>query len=72
MSKALRYLAEARPEAMEAYFSFLRANGSRLDPKTSALISIITKAVNQTDSGLRQYAKRLSTKASAVMKFLMP
>jgi nitrite reductase/ring-hydroxylating ferredoxin subunit len=56
VSKALKYLSEARPEAMEAYFSFLRKNGERLDPRTRALISIITKVANQTESGLRQYA----------------
>jgi nitrite reductase/ring-hydroxylating ferredoxin subunit len=41
---------------MDAYFSFLRANGASLDPKTRALISIITKVANQTESGLKQYA----------------
>ncbi|MFP6780133.1 MAG: carboxymuconolactone decarboxylase family protein, partial [Gammaproteobacteria bacterium] len=43
---------------MEAYFSFLRANGDSLDPRTRALISIITKVANQTEAGLRQYAKK--------------
>jgi nitrite reductase/ring-hydroxylating ferredoxin subunit len=38
VSKALDYLSRARPDAMDAYFSFLRANGSALDPKTRALI----------------------------------
>lgn len=56
MSKALTYLCNARPQAMDAYFSFLRANGASLDPKTRALISIITKVANQTESGLKQYA----------------
>ncbi len=58
MSKALNYLSKARPDAMEAYFSFLRANGTSLDPKTRALISIITKVANQTEAGLRQYARK--------------
>lgn len=58
MSKALDYLSKARPDAMEAYFSFLRANGSALDPKTRALISIITKVANQTAAGLRQYSRK--------------
>ncbi|MGR9090153.1 MAG: Rieske 2Fe-2S domain-containing protein [Gammaproteobacteria bacterium] len=58
MSKALDYLSRARPDAMDAYFSFLRANGSALDPKTRALISIITKVANQTEAGLRQYARK--------------
>jgi len=58
VSKALDYLSQARPEAMEAYFSFLRSNGNSLDPKTRALISIITKVANQTEAGLRQYARK--------------
>jgi nitrite reductase/ring-hydroxylating ferredoxin subunit/alkylhydroperoxidase/carboxymuconolactone decarboxylase family protein YurZ len=58
MSKALQYLMKARPGAMQAYFAFLRDNGSRLDPKTRALISIITKAANQTEAGLKQYTTR--------------
>lgn len=58
MSKALDYLSKARPDAMEAYFSFLRASGSALDPKIRALISIITKVANQTEAGLRQYARK--------------
>ena len=58
MSKALKYLSEARPEAMSAYFAFLKNNGSSLDDKTKALISIITKVANQTESGLRQYTKK--------------
>lgn len=56
MSKALNYLSKFRPEAMGAYFDFLRANGASLDPKTRALISIITKVANQTEGGLRQYS----------------
>lgn len=58
MSKALKYLTEARPEAMSAYFSFLKNNGSSLDERTRALISIITKVANQTESGLLQYSKK--------------
>lgn len=58
MSKALKYLSEARPEAMSAYFAFLKNNGSSLDEKTRALISIITKVANQTESGLLQYTKK--------------
>lgn len=58
MSKALKYLIDSRPQAMEAYFSFLRSNGDSLDSRTRALISIITKVINQTDAGLRQYAKK--------------
>lgn len=58
MSKALQYLMKARPDAMQAYFAFLRDNGSRLDPKTRALISIITKVASQTEAGLKQYTGR--------------
>lgn len=43
---------------MEAYFTFLRDNGSRLDPKTRILISIITKVATQTEAGLKQYTRR--------------
>jgi nitrite reductase/ring-hydroxylating ferredoxin subunit/alkylhydroperoxidase/carboxymuconolactone decarboxylase family protein YurZ len=58
MSRALNYLLKARPEAMQAYFAFLRDNGSRLDDKTRILISIITKVAVQTDGGLRQYTRQ--------------
>lgn len=58
MSDALDYLLKARPEAMAAYFSFLREAGRGLDPKTRALISVITKVDKQTEGGFRQYLKR--------------
>ncbi len=58
MSEALEYLLAARPEAMRAYFRFLREAGTHLDPKTRALISIITKVAAQTDDGFRQYLAR--------------
>ena len=58
MSEALKYLVEARPEAMGAYFRFLKDAGSRLDPKTRNLISVITKVHAQTENGLRQYLHR--------------
>ena len=58
MSKALDYLLEARPEAMNSYFSFLKEAGKSLDPKTRCIISVITKVDNQTEAGLRQYLKR--------------
>lgn len=58
MSKALDYLLAARPEAMSAYFGFLKHNGSRLDPKTRNLISVITKVAVQTDKGLVQYTRK--------------
>ena len=58
MSDALTYLVKARPQEMGAYFAFLKGAGSRLDPKTRNLISVITKVHAQTENGLRQYLKR--------------
>ncbi len=58
MSDALRYLIKARPEAMTAYFTFLKEGGKHLDPKTRSLISVITKIDSQTEGGLRQYLPR--------------
>lgn len=58
MSKALKFLSEARPESMSAYFSFLKSNGKSLDDTTRALISIITKVANQTEAGLLQYSRK--------------
>ena len=58
MSDALDYLLKARPEAMGHYFRFLKDAGSRLDPKTRSLISVITKVHAQTERGLLQYVKR--------------
>jgi nitrite reductase/ring-hydroxylating ferredoxin subunit/alkylhydroperoxidase/carboxymuconolactone decarboxylase family protein YurZ len=58
MSDALTYLLEARPEAMGHYFAFLKDAGKHLDPKTRALISLITKVHAQTERGFRQYLGR--------------
>lgn len=58
MSDALTYLLNARPDALGHYFAFLKDCGSHLDPKTKALISVITKVDAQTERGLRQYLKR--------------
>jgi nitrite reductase/ring-hydroxylating ferredoxin subunit/alkylhydroperoxidase/carboxymuconolactone decarboxylase family protein YurZ len=58
MSDALNYLLKARPEAMGHYFRFLKEAGSKLDPKTRSLISVITKVHAQTERGLLQYVKR--------------
>src|SRR5262245_45303752 len=58
MSDALDYLIKARPDAMTHYFRFLKDAGSKLDPKTRNLISVITKVHAQTERGLRQYLKR--------------
>ena len=58
MSDALDYLLKARPEAMGHYFQFVGSAGRQLDPKTRALISVITKVYAQTEAGFRQYLRR--------------
>jgi nitrite reductase/ring-hydroxylating ferredoxin subunit/alkylhydroperoxidase/carboxymuconolactone decarboxylase family protein YurZ len=58
MSDALDYLVKVRPDAVGHYFKFLRLAGSKLDPKTRALISVITKVHSQTERGFRQYLMR--------------
>lgn len=58
MSDALNYLIKTRPEAMGAYFKFMKEAGKHLDPKTRSLISVITKIDSQTERGLRQYLPR--------------
>lgn len=66
MSRALDFLLQARPEAMRAYFSFLKQAGEHLDEKTKSLISVITKVHAKTPTGLRQYLPRaLKAGASA-------
>ena len=58
MSDALNYLIKARPDAVGHYFAFLKDCGTRLDPKTRNLISVISKVHSQTERGLRQYLGR--------------
>jgi nitrite reductase/ring-hydroxylating ferredoxin subunit/alkylhydroperoxidase/carboxymuconolactone decarboxylase family protein YurZ len=58
MSDALNYLMKVRPGEMNSYFEFVKQAGEHLDPKTRAIISVITKVDNQTDAGLRQYLVR--------------
>lgn len=58
MSDALSYLIKARPEALGHYFAFLKEAGRHLDPRTRALISVITKVHSQTERGVRQYVRR--------------
>jgi nitrite reductase/ring-hydroxylating ferredoxin subunit/alkylhydroperoxidase/carboxymuconolactone decarboxylase family protein YurZ len=58
VSNALNYLLKARPDAMGHYFSFLKDAGTRLDPKTRDLISVISKVHVQTEGGLKQYLGR--------------
>lgn len=58
MSDALNYLMQVRPAAMESYFDFIKKAGTHLDNRTRALISVITKVDNQTETGFRQYLVR--------------
>ena len=58
MSDALNYLVKVRPEAMGAYFKFLKNAGDHLDTRTRDLISVITKVAVQTEPGFRQYLTR--------------
>ena len=58
MSDAIDYLKQVRPEAVEAYFTFLSKSAEHLDDKTRFLISVITKVDKQTEKGFRQYVKR--------------
>ena len=58
MSDALNYLMKVRPGEMKSYFDFVKQAGEHLDPKTRAIISVITKVDNQTETGLRQYLVR--------------
>ena len=54
----LQWLSQERPEAMAHLLSFFRESGRHLDPKTRFLISIVTKVVNLSPRGLRQYIPR--------------
>ena len=58
MSDALDYLMKIRPDAMTSYFDFLKSSGDHLDSKTRALISVITKVDNKTETGFKQYLHR--------------
>jgi nitrite reductase/ring-hydroxylating ferredoxin subunit/alkylhydroperoxidase/carboxymuconolactone decarboxylase family protein YurZ len=70
MSDALNYLVKARPDAMPHYFKFLKESGKHLDPKTRALISVITKVHSQTANGLRQYLLRALREGASPMEVL--
>ncbi|MDA0336395.1 MAG: Rieske 2Fe-2S domain-containing protein [bacterium] len=54
----LQWLSRQRPEAMQHLLAFFRESGRHLDPKTRFLISIVTKVVNLSERGLRQYIPR--------------
>ncbi len=58
MSKALRYLAAARPEAATNLLGFYKHSVQALDDKTRFLIQIVTKVTVGTERGLRQYAPK--------------
>lgn len=58
MSDALDYLLRVRPEPMRAYFDYLKLAPGSLDPKTRAIISVITKVSARTERGFVQYLKR--------------
>lgn len=58
MSKALRYLAQTRPEAATHLMGFYKHSVQALDEKTRFLIQIVTKVTVGTERGLRQYAPK--------------
>jgi nitrite reductase/ring-hydroxylating ferredoxin subunit len=70
MSDALTYLVKARPDAMPHYFAFLKNCGTHLDPKTRALISVITKVDAQTVRGFKQYLTRALREGCTPMEIL--
>lgn len=70
MSDALDYLIKVRPDAVPHYFKFLKESGKHLDPKTRALISVITKVHSQTATGLRQYLLRALREGVSPMQVL--
>ena len=70
MSDALNYLVKVRPDAIPHYFKFLKESGKHLDPKTRALISVITKVHSQTENGLRQYLLRALREGASAMEVL--
>jgi len=54
----LQWLSRERPEAMQHLLSFFKESSRHLDAKTRFLISIVTKVVNLSERGLRQYIPR--------------
>ena len=54
----LQWLSRERPEAMQYLLAFFRESARHLDPKTRFLISVVTKVVNLSERGLRQYIPR--------------
>lgn len=52
------YLEKVRPEAMTHLLAFFKESAKHLEPKTRFLISVVTKTINYSPRGLRQYIKR--------------
>ena len=52
------YLQKVRPEAIGHLLAFFKEAGKHLDPRTRFLISVVTKVINFSPRGLRQYIKR--------------
>jgi nitrite reductase/ring-hydroxylating ferredoxin subunit/alkylhydroperoxidase/carboxymuconolactone decarboxylase family protein YurZ len=52
------FLEKARPEAMTHLMAFFKESGKHLDPKTRFLVSVVTKVINYSPRGLKQYIKR--------------
>jgi NAD(P)H-dependent nitrite reductase small subunit len=57
-SRGLAFLQKARPDAMAHLLSFFKESGRHLEPKTRFLISVVTKVINFSPRGLRQYVRR--------------
>jgi nitrite reductase/ring-hydroxylating ferredoxin subunit/alkylhydroperoxidase/carboxymuconolactone decarboxylase family protein YurZ len=52
------FLSKVRPKAMEHLLAFFRESATHLDPKTRFLISVVTKTINFSPRGLKQYVKK--------------
>jgi NAD(P)H-dependent nitrite reductase small subunit len=61
----LQYLSQARPEAMQHLLAFFKESGKHLDPKTRFLISVVTKVINFSPRGLRQYLPRAQNEGAS-------
>ena len=70
MSDALNYLVRVRPGPFGHYFRFLKEAGTHLDPRTRALISVITKVHAQTERGFRQYLARALREGCSAQEIL--
>ncbi|MDP6116786.1 MAG: Rieske 2Fe-2S domain-containing protein [Planctomycetota bacterium] len=59
------YLQEVRPEAIGHLLAFFKESGRHLEPKTRFLMSVMTKVINYTPRGLRQYIKRAAQEGAS-------